>query len=302
MNRLKLVTSGCVLLLAIHARTFAQISWPSPASTAAEQSPNQWEMPYQVEDLPPPTASRIPWPESSVENVNLGSALPQVPNEYRWLDKEAAVKTPHVVHLSTPNRVTSMVLPTVPPLFVPPGQRHPDGVFLDPYLGRSSLLAENSILDPLIAGQLGRIPSEFVPWWTSRVASSLNLKRQEMPIQLNALIQNALSHSPHIQLAAAETHIRRSRILEESAQFDWNSFLDTRYNDTNDPIGNTLTTGNNENRFKQQEWFARGGLRRKNRDGGELELSQRLGYLDNNSRFLIPPNQGSSRLELNYRH
>ena len=38
-----------------------------------------------------------------------------------------------------------------------------------------------------------------------------------------------------------------------------------------------------------------------NRNGGEVEIAQRLGYLDNNSQFLIPPDQASARLELNYR-
>ena len=74
------------------------------------------------------------------------------------------------------------------------------------------------------------------------------------------------------------------------------------YDDTNDPIGNTLTTGNADDRFTQQDWTSRGGVRRRNRKGGELEISQQFGYLDNNSSFLIPGDQGNSRLVLNYRH
>ena len=88
--------------------------------------------------------------------------------------------------------------------------------------------------------------------------------------------------------------------MEEATAFDWRAFLNTQYDDLNDPVGNTLTTGNNEDRFKQQEWYGRAGLRRKTRGGGEFEISQELGHLDNNSRFLIPPNQGNSRLELNF--
>ena len=79
------------------------------------------------------------------------------------------------------------------------------------------------------------------------------------------------------------------------------SFLESKFDDTNDPIGNTLTTGDNSDRFTQQEWFARGGLRRRTNTGGNIEVAQRLGTLDNNSTFLIPPDQGNARLELNYR-
>ncbi|RMF39666.1 MAG: TolC family protein [Planctomycetota bacterium] len=35
--------------------------------------------------------------------------------------------------------------------------------------------------------------------------------------------------------------------------------------------------------------------------GGEIELSQRMGRLTNNSNFLVPKNQGNARLELNVR-
>ena len=147
-----------------------------------------------------------------------------------------------------------------------------------------------------------RLPDGFQPWWSDSIRRSIGIQKNGLSLELDTLIQAALQYSPHVQLAATEPHIRQSVVFEEAARFDWQSFLESKYTDTNDPIGNSLTTGNNESRFREQEYFSRSGLRRRNRFGGETELTQRLGYLDNNSRFITPANQGNSRLELNYRH
>ena len=145
------------------------------------------------------------------------------------------------------------------------------------------------------------IPAGFEAWWREPLKQPLGLKQGHAQISLDQVIAESLIHSPHVQVAAAEPKILESVIFEEAAQFDWSSFWETKYDSLNDPVGNSLTTGNNENRFKQKEWYSRTGLRRRNTKGGELEVSQRLGYLDNNSRFLVPPDQGNARLELNYR-
>ena len=146
------------------------------------------------------------------------------------------------------------------------------------------------------------LPSGYLPWWAERVAKSAGIKPSPSHYTLDQLIHSALENSPHIQVAAAAPNIRQAQLLEESSQFDWTRFLSSIYDDTNDPIGNTLTTGNADDRFTQQDWTSRGGVRRRNRKGGELEISQQFGYLDNNSSFLIPGDQGNSRLVLNYRH
>ena len=62
---------------------------------------------------------------------------------------------------------------------------------------------------------------------------------------VDELIQSALLHSPNIRAISIEPYIRDSLLVEESAAFDWRSFLETAYDDFNDPVGNTLTTGNN---------------------------------------------------------
>lgn len=148
----------------------------------------------------------------------------------------------------------------------------------------------------------GSLPGGYLPWWANHVTQSVGIEASPSHFSLDRLLHRALENSPHIRVAATAPNIRQAQLLEESAQFDWLSFLSSKYEDTNDPIGNTLTTGNNANRFVQQDWNTRGGFRRRTLNGGEIDITQQLGYLDNNSRFLIPGDQGNSRLELNYRH
>ena len=193
---------------------------------------------------------------------------------------------------------TTLVLPSVPPMLTRPvNQTGDDSGLLSAYQSRSMLQAgeEFQATEPTM------FPQGFQPWWSQKNQSPMGLKASPLLVSLDSLIQRALTNSPHIQVAATEPHIQQAGLLEESARFDWLSFLESTYDDQNDPVGNTLTTGNNDSRFQQQQWHAEGGLRRRTRTGGEVEFSQRISTLENNSQFLIPPDQGNSRLVLNYR-
>jgi outer membrane protein TolC len=117
---------------------------------------------------------------------------------------------------------------------------------------------------------------------------------------LDNLIHGALQFSSYVQVVSAEPQIRRTTVVEEDAAFDWRAFLNTTYDDISDPVGNVLTTGNNDTRFKDRLWSADGGVRRDNRLGGNVELFQRLGTQENNSDFLWPNPQATSQLELRY--
>ena len=150
--------------------------------------------------------------------------------------------------------------------------------------------------------ELEEIPGDFVPWWQDEVQKSLGLGKNPVAISFDDIIAKALHHSKFIQIIATNPKIKETSIFEQAAVFDWQTYWRAKYDDTNDPIGNQLTTGNNDDRFKQTEYYSESGLKKLNRLGGELDLKQRTGFLDNNSRFLIPPNQANARIELNYRH
>jgi outer membrane protein TolC len=194
-------------------------------------------------------------------------------------------------------------LPTVPPLLEPPANVAAGSRLLAPFESRAASYRGNGALDVMnVDGMAGETaPAEYRGWWEEQVASPVGIGNGHVEVSIDGLIQNALKFSPHIQVAATAPHILNTSVFEESASFDWNSFLESQYVSQDDPVGNTLTTGNDEDRFRQQEWFARGGLSKKTPYGGDLEIVQRLGLLDSNSRFLDPRDQGSSRLELNFR-
>lgn len=170
--------------------------------------------------------------------------------------------------------------------------------WLGPYLQRVATMPEST--EPVHLSAVNSMPTNFVAWWDPLVRQPAGLSGQALPVGVDVLVQNALVHSPHVKAIETEPQIRQTQLVEEYAEFDWRSFLESKYVDTNDPVGNTLTTGNNDNRFKDQTWYASGGIRRRNEFGGEVEAKQRLGHQQNNSRFLVPQPQGTARFELNY--
>ena len=142
-----------------------------------------------------------------------------------------------------------------------------------------------------------RLPDTFRPWWDERVREPTS---PALRVSIDHLIEGALQYSSYVQVVSTEPRIRRTTVVEEQAAFDWRLFLETTYNDLNEPVGNVLTTGTNEDRYKDRTWSANGGIRRDNRLGGHVELFQRLGTEQSNSRFLLPNPQATSQLELRY--
>ena len=48
--------------------------------------------------------------------------------------------------------------------------------------------------------------------------------------------------------------------MEADAQFDWTGFMETRWDDISEPVGNTLTTGG-PTRFNDHRWDYEAGVR-----------------------------------------
>ncbi len=144
---------------------------------------------------------------------------------------------------------------------------------------------------------LDQLPDGCRLWWDQSVREPTS---RTLHVSIEQLIQGALRYSSYVQVVATEPHIRRTAVVEERAAFDWRGFLETTYNDVNEPVGNILTTGTNENRFKDRTWSANVGVRRDNYLGGNIELSQQIGRQGNNSRYLLPNPQATTQLELQY--
>ncbi|MCA9266130.1 MAG: TolC family protein [Planctomycetales bacterium] len=196
----------------------------------------------------------------------------------------------------------STVVPTVALTWNHPSQTpaNVDGdgqVYLATYLDR---VAQSTDHGSLGSQPDAGIPATYQPWWQAEISKKLVTNSSAVRVNVDGLIQSALAHSPFVRVLNTEPNIRQSAMVEEAAAFDWRAFLESNYDDLNDPIGNTLTTGNNDTRFTEQHWTGSGGVRRRNVTGGEFEITQRLGHQKNNSRFFVPQPQGTARLELNY--
>ena len=170
----------------------------------------------------------------------------------------------------------------------------PSGL-LNQYAGRIQALPEQEADLRLNAPA---IPADSSGWWRPLLEQPFR-SDTTLPVDVSGLVIAALEHSPTVSAIELSPEIRRTAIFEEEAAFDWATFAETTYDDINEPVGNTLTTGGPD-RFKDRNWSGSAGVRRQTTRGGEIELSQQVGWQQTNSRFFIPDQQGNSRLSLSF--
>ena len=151
--------------------------------------------------------------------------------------------------------------------------------------------------DSIVAAQAPLVPS----WWDRHVQNSFR-EVQPLPADLHTILYLAIHHSNQIKIAKADPLIRETAVQEADSAFDWVRYLDTAWNDTSEPVSNALTVGGDGTRFNDQIFSGTGGVRRTTRQGGQLDISQRFGWQDNNSQFFIPNDQATGRLTLSYTH
>ncbi len=172
--------------------------------------------------------------------------------------------------------------------------------WIGPYMGRTGMLPPGVEQSPTPAPSVV-VPENFSAWWDSLVQQRAGIAPRSISVDVTTLVQQALIYSSQVQVLQADPEVQHRIVKQEEATFDWRTFLNAKYDDLNDPIGNTLTTGNNDSRFEDHHTVSSGGLKRRTTAGGEVKLSQQFGYQDNNSRFLLPNPQSTSRLELSFR-
>ncbi len=171
--------------------------------------------------------------------------------------------------------------------------------WMSPYEQRASVADSGSIIAAI--RNLPPLPPGFSPWWDDDVRQSTGPGGASIPVDVGNLLQDALLYSPQVNAIKAEPEVQYRVITQEAAKFDWTAFLETTYDDLNDPVGNTLTTATGEDRLLTRKFRGSGGVRRKNLNGGEFQVAQNIGHENQTSSFFIPNNQGTSRLEVSYR-
>ena len=138
---------------------------------------------------------------------------------------------------------------------------------------------------------------DFTPWWQEPLLHQLKRNASPLTMTLDNAVLGTLMHSPQVRVLTDSVLVQRSAIMENQARFDMKSFMETKFVDTSDPVGNLLTTGGAK-RFLDQNWNYSGGVRQQTSMGGQLEMAQRFGYQNNNSIFFLPAPQGTSRITL----
>jgi outer membrane protein TolC len=143
----------------------------------------------------------------------------------------------------------------------------------------------------------GAVPADFVPWWQAVIAQPLRSSSEPLSLSLDNALLGTLIHSPQVRVVADTPLLRRAQYCEQQAAFDYKTFMDSKFTDTSDPVGNILVTGGAP-RFIDQYWTYSGGVRRVTPTGAQVEMSQKFGYQDNNSIFFVPLPQGTSRINM----
>lgn len=146
----------------------------------------------------------------------------------------------------------------------------------------------------------GHQQNQVQGWWAPLVLQPMRNNLSPMQISLDELLLRTLLHSSQIRVFSELPMIRRTAIIEADSAFDWTRYLETRWDDLNDPVGNTLTIGGTGDRFINQQFSSGAGLRRRNRAGGEVDIRQNFGTQTTNSEFFVPGRQGTARLILGY--
>jgi outer membrane protein TolC len=136
-------------------------------------------------------------------------------------------------------------------------------------------------------------------WWANaQSAPVLNSRGKSVNMPLDEIYTRTLANSSQIRVFAALPLIRETTIEEAKAEFDPESYVESRYDYTNEPTSTSLETGNANDTFRERGWSFEAGVQKKFLAGTRVVLSEELHQKANNSEFFIPGNQGDAELKL----
>ncbi len=136
------------------------------------------------------------------------------------------------------------------------------------------------------------------PWWTDLGAID-GAQADVSLVELDQLIWMAIERSPYVRSLLIEPQIQEARASAALGVFDPTPFINSLFNDSSNPVGNTLTTGG-PTRLNENLWENSAGVRARTQSGAQTELSQEMNLHDSNSLFFLPANQADSRMVLRY--
>ncbi len=140
-------------------------------------------------------------------------------------------------------------------------------------------------------------PADLRPWWQRPLRNQFRHNCQAIDVSLDGAVMGALLHSAQVRVLALTPQIRHEAITDQESRFDPQAFVDTRFTNVSDPVGSILTTGG-PSRYLDENWYYNSGIKQTTASGASLVASQKIGYEDSNSLYFIPPNQGTSRIDV----
>ncbi len=134
-------------------------------------------------------------------------------------------------------------------------------------------------------------------WWNATVAAPLLDRQHWVTFDLETVLLDTLRHSPRIKGVTHQASSALERIVQQDAAFDSTVLFSGTGGRTNDPVGNTLTTGG-PSRLRDESVSAQAGFTKNGRRGTQVGLTQQVGIKSSNSTFFLPEDQGDARLSL----
>lgn len=136
------------------------------------------------------------------------------------------------------------------------------------------------------------------PTASYRSLSEQRLFNQEyvFSLSLEEAMHLAIANSPELRGLQADVIINNQEMVRQDANFDFSHFVETLYDSQVNPVGNNLDGA--QNTLRNKLWNLETGVRQRNRNGGDLSLSQQFGHLNSNSIFINPNNQATGQLAL----
>ncbi|MCA9048523.1 MAG: TolC family protein [Planctomycetaceae bacterium] len=135
-------------------------------------------------------------------------------------------------------------------------------------------------------------------WWEHQMATPLFPERSAFALSLPQALRLALAEAPELSVLRSDWYIQQMETCRQYAAFDWNTFVDSIWNRDNIPVGSQLDGA--VNRLKNRTLNSSVGLRRRDVQGGRFQVGQSFNLRNSNSQFILPNNQGTTRLTLQY--
>lgn len=172
------------------------------------------------------------------------------------------------------------------------GERSNEEVVLEPFLSA----AHRAATWPLTTTPVDRLGH----WWDHEALVPLGDRPQVISVDVMMLMRMSMECSAQVKAVGMTRWIRQEQTTIADAEFDTELYADGRFDDTSDPVGNTLTTGGPP-RLNEHNVRFESGVRRKTYGGASVALSQQIGHDNSNSLFFVPNNQGNARMSLEMR-